>query len=197
MVEVVGKDASMAKQATCRNCSSILKYLPIDVTTVNNGRDISGGASGHDYINCPSCSHKVIVRSWNNTKIQPTIQRSNAMRENDHEYRSFEQYCINHNMDRTQHPLHLLYLNHQTAQALYVFRGGYAAGRKCPDSINVLPADVADQPTVVAAMRDLLTTLNCNSIMEVRDKVLTMQRELQKLKSFTDSITAEVEALNQ
>lgn len=63
MVQVVGKDQSAVKRVTCKQCASILEYTPSEVKK-QEGRDISGGPDGREWINCPSCDHKVILRSW-------------------------------------------------------------------------------------------------------------------------------------
>lgn len=54
---------SVVKQVLCLNCGVKLEYVPNDVKKVD-GRDYSGGSDGHEFINCPSCSKKVILRSW-------------------------------------------------------------------------------------------------------------------------------------
>lgn len=63
MVQVVGKDASLVKRITCKNCASMLVYTLSEVKTIN-GRDYSGGPDGREYIKCPSCNKQVIIRSW-------------------------------------------------------------------------------------------------------------------------------------
>lgn len=61
MVSVVGNDNSLVKRATCRNCSSVLEYLPIDVRSTT-GADYDGGRYTQQYIICPCCSVKVVTR---------------------------------------------------------------------------------------------------------------------------------------
>lgn len=63
MVQVVGKDQSAVKRVTCKSCASILEYTPSEVKK-ETGRDYSGGSDGREWINCPSCGHEVILRSW-------------------------------------------------------------------------------------------------------------------------------------
>lgn len=46
---------------------------------------------------------------------------------NDDEHKAFEKFCIETSLDRTMHPLHLLYLSKETHAALKVFKFGYAA----------------------------------------------------------------------
>ena len=60
------------------------------------------------------------------------------MTQNDHEHKAFERFCIDNNMARGLHPLHLLYLNHETASALDVFKAGYLAGQDKSLGINQL-----------------------------------------------------------
>lgn len=64
MVTVVGRDPAVVKLVTCGKCASILEYTNSEVQTRNNGKDISGGADGFDYVACPNCGHKVVLRSW-------------------------------------------------------------------------------------------------------------------------------------
>lgn len=63
MIEVVGKDESLKKQVTCRNCASVLKYMPCDVKKEVH-HDYSGGIDTYHYIKCPDCSQRVTVRSY-------------------------------------------------------------------------------------------------------------------------------------
>ena len=63
MPTVVGKDSSVMKRAVCRQCASIVEYAPIEVKSVN-GKDYSGGPDGYDFIDCPCCNSKIILRSW-------------------------------------------------------------------------------------------------------------------------------------
>ena len=63
MVKIVGKDESVFKQATCRNCASILEYVSSEVKRYD-GRDYGGGPDGKEWIVCPNCYKDVIIRSW-------------------------------------------------------------------------------------------------------------------------------------
>lgn len=58
-VKKVGDDPRVVKRVTCRQCSSILEYLPADVQT----RTVSsfGDSCTVSYVPCPECSNKVEV----------------------------------------------------------------------------------------------------------------------------------------
>lgn len=45
----------------------------------------------------------------------------------DEEHKGFEKFGSEFGLDMEMHPLHLLYLNPQTANYLEVFKAGYAA----------------------------------------------------------------------
>ncbi len=63
MVQVVGKDTSVVKRVTCRNCSSVLEYVPGEVKS-RSGKDYSGGPDGKEWIDCPCCGKEVTLKSW-------------------------------------------------------------------------------------------------------------------------------------
>lgn len=58
MITIIGKDPSVAKRITCRNCGSILEYHTKDVTEVI-GKDYGGGTDIRNYIICPVCAKEV------------------------------------------------------------------------------------------------------------------------------------------
>lgn len=62
MINVVGKDNSLIKRVTCKNCASILEYLPVDLKE-RTGSDYSGGRYTIKYITCPECSKELIISS--------------------------------------------------------------------------------------------------------------------------------------
>jgi len=49
------------------------------------------------------------------------------MTENDAEHLAFESYCKEKGLDRSMHPLHLLYLNPDTKKALDAFKAGWSS----------------------------------------------------------------------
>ncbi len=62
-VEVIGEDPSVLKEISCRGCGAKLRYGKSDVKE-RHGTDYSGGPDGEEYIECPRCAHRVIIRSW-------------------------------------------------------------------------------------------------------------------------------------
>jgi hypothetical protein len=64
-VKVIKKkpDQSVVKRVVCRNCGATLEYVPKDVHRWD-GTDMGGGPDGEEWINCPECKEKVIIRSW-------------------------------------------------------------------------------------------------------------------------------------
>jgi len=62
MIKVIGKDDSVVKRVTCRNCSSILEYTPYD-TQKRIHKDISGCTDIDTYIVCPTCMYEVTISS--------------------------------------------------------------------------------------------------------------------------------------
>lgn len=63
MVKVVGRDESAVKRVTCRGCASVLEYKQSEVQR-RDGHDYTGGADGEEYVTCPDCGGKAIIRSW-------------------------------------------------------------------------------------------------------------------------------------
>ncbi len=61
MIEVIGKDASVQRQVTCRECSSILRYVNTD-TNVREYRDYTGDLDRVRELKCPVCSNVISVR---------------------------------------------------------------------------------------------------------------------------------------
>ena len=60
MIKVVGKDDNLVKKATCRNCASILEYLPSDRLN-GSDRDYTGCTDTYKYIACPACNKELKV----------------------------------------------------------------------------------------------------------------------------------------
>lgn len=58
------------------------------------------------------------------------------MTENDPEHQAFELFCKSNGLDRTMHPLHLLYLHAETQKALKAFKAGWSAGSHHKDVIS-------------------------------------------------------------
>lgn len=63
MVKVVGKDEKAVKRITCKSCASILEYTLNEVKS-RHGTDYGGGPDGCEWVDCPSCGNKAIIRSW-------------------------------------------------------------------------------------------------------------------------------------
>ena len=59
----IGPDPSVVKRVTCRHCGAILEYVPNDVKTINRV-DYGGGPDGEEWVVCPNCMEKAIIRSW-------------------------------------------------------------------------------------------------------------------------------------
>lgn len=56
-------DPKIVKQITCRNCGVRLEYVPNDVRE-RNGTDYDEGPNGEEWIDCPNCGKRVIIRVW-------------------------------------------------------------------------------------------------------------------------------------
>lgn len=63
MVKVVGDCLDTPKRITCRTCAAILEYTLSDIKRIDS-KDISGGPDGREWIDCPRCSHVVVIRAW-------------------------------------------------------------------------------------------------------------------------------------
>ena len=56
-------DPEIAKKISCRNCGARLEYTPNDVKRID-GTDYSGGSDGCEYVDCPNCNKRAVIRSW-------------------------------------------------------------------------------------------------------------------------------------
>lgn len=66
MAKVVGFDDSVKKKVTCRGtkgCGAIIEYFPGEVKS-KHGTDYGGGSDGMEYLFCPNCGEKAVIRSW-------------------------------------------------------------------------------------------------------------------------------------
>lgn len=63
MAKVVGRDDTAVKRVTCRECAAIVEYTQREVKSVH-GTDIGGGPDGMEWVDCPNCDHRAVIRSW-------------------------------------------------------------------------------------------------------------------------------------
>jgi hypothetical protein len=63
MVKIIGEAPEAFKQTVCKKCATRLEYTESEVKSYH-GTDYSGGPDGQDWIICPKCGSKVILRSW-------------------------------------------------------------------------------------------------------------------------------------
>jgi len=64
MARIVKEVPKVTKRVVCRGgCGSTIEYVPNEVQR-RDGHDYSGGPDGEEYVTCPSCGKKAIIRSW-------------------------------------------------------------------------------------------------------------------------------------
>jgi hypothetical protein len=63
MAKVVGRDETAVKRVTCRQCAAIVEYTPHEVKAVH-GTDYGGGPDGQEWVDCPNCGKRAVIRSW-------------------------------------------------------------------------------------------------------------------------------------
>jgi ribosomal protein S27AE len=65
MVKIIKKapHKDVKKQVVCGECGATLEYVPNEVKSYS-GTDKSGGPDGCEWVNCPNCSKRAIIRSW-------------------------------------------------------------------------------------------------------------------------------------
>ena len=56
-------DPEVVKNVVCKHCGVKLEYVPNDVKS-RHGTDIGGGPDGQEWVDCPNCSQKAVIRSW-------------------------------------------------------------------------------------------------------------------------------------
>ena len=63
MIEIIGKDTTILKRVTCKNCTSVLQYSNVDVKK-DYSTDYTGGRDYYSYVQCPCCGNKVVTRGY-------------------------------------------------------------------------------------------------------------------------------------
>lgn len=61
MAKVIGKDAALNKRCTCKECTSIVEYTPFEIKR-KNYKDISQTSCTVEYITCPECGNKIVLK---------------------------------------------------------------------------------------------------------------------------------------
>lgn len=63
MIAIVGKDSSVVKRVTCRNCSSVLEYTPAEEQR-DYTSDYLGYRDYYSYIVCPCCGKQAKTKDY-------------------------------------------------------------------------------------------------------------------------------------
>lgn len=56
-------DPNDAQKKKCKNCGVTVQFFPVDIKEYS-GRDYSGGPDGCEWVDCPNCNERIILRSW-------------------------------------------------------------------------------------------------------------------------------------
>lgn len=56
-------DKSVVKELVCRHCGATLEYTPTDVRSCH-GTDLGGGPDGQEWVDCPNCKERAVIRNW-------------------------------------------------------------------------------------------------------------------------------------
>jgi hypothetical protein len=63
MARVISEIPRVEKHALCHSCGCTVAYVKNDIQEYH-GTDYSGGPDGQEWINCPGCFKKIVLRSW-------------------------------------------------------------------------------------------------------------------------------------
>ena len=69
MATVIGYDEGAKQRFTCKGgrtdpgCGAIVEYTKSDIKEIN-GTDYSGGSDGCQYVDCPGCGKRYVLKSW-------------------------------------------------------------------------------------------------------------------------------------
>ena len=65
MVNIIKKEPheSVVKKVVCGHCGATLEYVPNE-TKSRHGTDYGGGPDGEEWVDCPNCNKKAIIRAW-------------------------------------------------------------------------------------------------------------------------------------
>ena len=63
MARILSQIPRREKTCVCNNCGHTVAYVPKDVQRYE-GVDYSGGPDGCEYLICPGCSKRIVLRSW-------------------------------------------------------------------------------------------------------------------------------------
>ena len=57
-------EKSVLKTVICKDgCGAKIEYVPNDVKR-RDGTDIGGGPDGAEWVDCPDCGKKAVIRAW-------------------------------------------------------------------------------------------------------------------------------------
>lgn len=69
MAKVIGFDDNAKSRVTCSGrkldpgCGAIVEYTKADMRSYS-GTDYGGGSDGMEWVDCPNCRKRIVLRSW-------------------------------------------------------------------------------------------------------------------------------------
>jgi hypothetical protein len=64
MARIIDSEPPVEKRAVCHaGCGKTVAYVPNDVKRYD-GTDIGGGPDGCEWVDCPGCGKRIVIRSW-------------------------------------------------------------------------------------------------------------------------------------
>lgn len=109
------------------------------------------------------------------------------MKTGDHEHKAFEAFCEECGLDNSMHPLHLIYLNEDTAALLKAFKAGYAA----KDQFDYIPCECVDDGCKECGGWGFVRSdghSEAESQARAEERSKTLEEVEKELQSFRDSV---------
>lgn len=63
MARVIEEVPIVEKRVVCPGCGSTIGYVQNDVQS-RHGTDYGGGPDGMEWVDCPACRRRIVLRSW-------------------------------------------------------------------------------------------------------------------------------------
>jgi DNA-directed RNA polymerase subunit RPC12/RpoP len=60
-MKTLRKGADKGKQVECKNCGSLIEYMPVDTRKYNLGDYTGMYSSEYTVLDCPECKHAIVL----------------------------------------------------------------------------------------------------------------------------------------